>query len=98
MILGAATPALSPVIPFSVKSPAKQQNGLVVVCSASKHASNKALTGLVFEPFEQVKKELKLVPSVPHLSLARHKYSSDSESAINDQIKSVLSFTSCPLY
>lgn len=91
MILGAATPALSPVISIFVKSPVKQHNGLVVVCSASKHASNKALTGLVFEPFKEVKKELMLVPAVPHLSLARHKYSDDSESAINDQIKLVLS-------
>ncbi|KAL8119801.1 ferritin-2, chloroplastic-like [Apium graveolens] len=82
MILGAATPALSPVIPFTVKC----NNGLVVVCSASKHASNKALTGLVFEPFEQVKKELMLVPAAPHLYLARHNYSHHSESAINHQI------------
>ncbi|KAK1365062.1 Ferritin-2, chloroplastic [Heracleum sosnowskyi] len=86
MILGAATTALSPAISFSVKTPSKQLNGSVVVCSASKHASNKALTGVVFEPFEEVKKELMLVPAVPHLSLARHKYSNDSESAINDQI------------
>lgn len=92
MILGAATPALSPVISF--KSPAKQLNGSVVVCSASKHASNKALTGVVFQPFEEVKKELMLVPAVPHLSLARHKYCNDSEAVINDQIKSVLSFSS----
>lgn len=94
MILGAATPALSPVISFSVKSPAKQLNGSVVVCSASKHASNKALTGVVFEPFEQLKKELMLVPAVPHVSLARHNYSNDSEAVINDQIKSVLSYAS----
>lgn len=80
---------------FSGEFPAKQHKGSVVVCSTSKHASNKALTrGVVFEPFEEVKKEFMLVPTVPHLSLARHNYTNDSESVINDQIKSVLSYAS----
>nr|GEW24324.1 ferritin-4, chloroplastic-like [Tanacetum cinerariifolium] len=42
---------------------------------------------VVFEPFEEVKKELNLVPSAPHESIARHKYTADSEASINGQIK-----------
>ncbi|GFQ07394.1 ferritin-2 chloroplastic [Phtheirospermum japonicum] len=60
------------------------KNGCVV-CVA-KHANNKPLTGVVFEPFEEVKKELMLVPSVPQDSLARQKFSDESEAAINEQI------------
>ncbi|KAK6145557.1 hypothetical protein DH2020_022377 [Rehmannia glutinosa] len=62
------------------------RNGCVL-CMA-KHTNSKPLTGVVFEPFEEVKKELMLVPSVPQDSLARQKYSSESEAAINEQIKS----------
>ena len=56
------------------------------VVLASKGSNSKPLTGVVFEPFEEVKKELKLVPSVPQLSLARHKFTDECESAINEQI------------
>ncbi|KAL2227383.1 ferritin-2, chloroplastic [Sesamum indicum] len=56
-----------------------------VVCAA-KHTNSKPLTGVVFEPFEEVKKELLLVPSVPQDSLARHKFADESEAAINEQI------------
>lgn len=62
----------------------KNDNG-VVVC-ASKNANNSPLTGVIFAPFEEVKKELDLVPSVPQLSLARHKFTDDCEAAINEQI------------
>ncbi|KAI4382873.1 hypothetical protein MLD38_008777 [Melastoma candidum] len=40
----------------------------------------------VFKPFEEVKKELDLVPSQPQASLARHKYSHECEAAVNHQI------------
>lgn len=56
-----------------------------VVCSALKRGSS--LSGVVFEPFEEVKKELNLVPSVANQSLARHKYVDESEASINEQIK-----------
>lgn len=62
----------------------------VVVCAATKGASNnRALTGVLFEPFEEVKKELDLVPTLPQSSLARQKYHDDSEAAVNEQIKFV---------
>ncbi|KAK2982733.1 hypothetical protein RJ640_025149 [Escallonia rubra] len=58
-----------------------------IVITASKEANNR-LTALdvVFEPFEEVKKELLLVPSVPQASIARQKYSDQSEAAVNQQI------------
>ncbi|KAI3832101.1 hypothetical protein MKX03_003456 [Papaver bracteatum] len=39
-----------------------------------------------FEPFEEVKKELQLVPDLPQQSIARHKFTADCEAAINEQI------------
>ncbi|CAA2969728.1 ferritin-2, chloroplastic [Olea europaea subsp. europaea] len=62
----------------------KRGNGLVLC--ATKHTNNKPLTGVVFEPFEEVKKELMLVPTVPQDSLARQKYADECEAAINEQI------------
>lgn len=58
----------------------------MVVC-ASKESNSRPLTGVVFQPFEEVKKELDLVPTVPHASLARHKFEDGCEAAINEQIK-----------
>ncbi|KAF8102022.1 hypothetical protein N665_0201s0313 [Sinapis alba] len=54
--------------------------------SASKATTTQTLSGVVFEPFEEVKKELDLVPSSPQLSLARHMYSPECEAAVNEQI------------
>lgn len=66
----------------------------VIVCAAAKGGSsnNRPITGVVFEPFEEVKKELNLVPTVPQQSLARQKYADDSEAVINEQIKYVFYF------
>ncbi|KAL0321819.1 UNVERIFIED_CONTAM: Ferritin-2, chloroplastic [Sesamum calycinum] len=77
------SPASSPPSLLSVKN-FEGRNG--VVCAA-RHTNSKPLTGVVFEPFEEVKKELLLVPSVPQDSLARHKFADESEAAINEQIK-----------
>ncbi|KAK4385297.1 Ferritin-2, chloroplastic [Sesamum angolense] len=76
------SPASSPPSLLSVKN-FEGRNG--VVCAA-RHTNSKPLTGVVFEPFEEVKKELLLVPSVPQDSLARHKFADESEAAINEQI------------
>ncbi|PKI39519.1 ferritin-4, chloroplastic-like [Punica granatum] len=65
--------------------PAQKLSGPVVFC-ASKGASSRTLSAVIFEPFEEVKKELSLVPSEPHTSLARQKYSDESEAALNEQI------------
>nr|ADD25899.1 ferritin 2 [Coffea arabica] len=65
--------------------PARDGNGGLVVY-AKKETNNQPLTGILFEPFEEVKKELMLVPSAPQASLARHKFVDDCEAAINEQI------------
>ncbi|KAJ9553325.1 hypothetical protein OSB04_017370 [Centaurea solstitialis] len=59
-----------------------------MVCMAAKGGSSnhRPLSGVVFEPFEEVKKELNLVPSVPEQSIARQKYADESEASINEQI------------
>ncbi|KAI3817836.1 hypothetical protein L1987_11634 [Smallanthus sonchifolius] len=59
-----------------------------VVCAAVKgdSSNHQSLSGVVFEPFEEVKKELDLVPSVFHQSLARQEYAEESEATINEQI------------
>ncbi|KAF9596692.1 hypothetical protein IFM89_012891 [Coptis chinensis] len=69
---------------FSSRNGLKRGNGFVVY--AAKENNSRPLTGIVFEPFEEVKKELLLVPSVPQDSLARHKYTDACEAAINEQI------------
>ncbi|KAK1355105.1 Ferritin [Heracleum sosnowskyi] len=80
------SPSVESVIPQigGVFPPAKVGNG--VVCAAAKNSNHRPLTGVVFEPFEEVKKELMLVPSVPQDSIARQKYSDDCEAVINEQI------------
>ncbi|KAL5720656.1 bacterial non-heme ferritin [Ranunculus cassubicifolius] len=64
----------------------KSQKRMVISAAASKESNSRPLTGIVFEPFKEVKKELLLVPSLPQQSLARHKYTDHSEAAINEQI------------
>ncbi|KAJ4704353.1 Ferritin [Melia azedarach] len=54
--------------------------------SASVDTNDMPLTGVVFQPFEEVKKEVLDVPVSPQLSLARQKYADDCEAAINEQI------------
>lgn len=58
-----------------------------LVTFASKDANSQPIFGALFEPFEEVKKELLLVPNVPQESLARQMYTDQCEKAINDQIK-----------
>ncbi|KAG2328851.1 hypothetical protein Bca4012_021523 [Brassica carinata] len=57
-----------------------------VSASKATTTTTQTLSGVVFEPFEEVKKELDLVPSSPQLSLARHLYSPECEAAVNEQI------------
>jgi ferritin heavy chain len=45
------------------------------------------LSGVVFQPFEEIKGELALVPQTPDKSLARHKFVDECEAALNQQIK-----------
>lgn len=78
---------VSPSTAFPIKNLEGRSGNGFAVCAAAKHTNSKPLSGVVFEPFEEVKKELMLVPSVSQASLARHKYSDECEAAINEQIK-----------
>ncbi|XP_052201896.1 ferritin-3, chloroplastic-like [Diospyros lotus] len=49
-------------------------------------ANSRPNLDVVFEPFEEVKKELLLVPTVPQASLARQFFPDQCEAAINEQI------------
>ncbi|TQD95910.1 hypothetical protein C1H46_018488 [Malus baccata] len=57
----------------------------VVVC-VSKNTNNQPFTGAVFEPFEEVNKELDLVLTHPQVSLVRQKFTDESEATINEHI------------
>jgi ferritin heavy chain len=48
--------------------------------------ANRSETGIVFEPFAEVQSQLVQVPSAYSESLARQRFSSSCEAAINDQI------------
>ncbi|CAK8538346.1 unnamed protein product [Lathyrus sativus] len=58
----------------------------LAVCATKGSSNNRVLTGVLFEPFVEVKKELDLVPVSPKESLARHKFHEETEAAINEQI------------
>ena len=45
------------------------------------------LSGVMFQPFEELKGELSLVPQAEGQSLARQKFVDECEAAINEQIK-----------
>ncbi|KAA8517456.1 hypothetical protein F0562_017749 [Nyssa sinensis] len=64
--------------------PRRRGDGFVV--SASMETGNLPLTGVVFQPFEEVKKEALMVPISPQLSLARQRFLEECEAAINEQI------------
>ncbi|WOL14808.1 ferritin-4, chloroplastic-like isoform X1 [Canna indica] len=76
----ATWPWSSPTLPMG-----RVRYGSVVAMAAGDENSRPA-TGVVFEPFEELKQEMALVPSVPDKSLARQKYADECEAAINEQI------------
>ncbi|KAF4387370.1 ferritin-3, chloroplastic-like [Cannabis sativa] len=80
------SPLNSPNSLFSTLRYSSAKNGGGFSVSASKGANSRPLTGVVFEPFEEVKKELDLVPAGDQVSLARQKYADECEAAINEQI------------
>ncbi|PPD97737.1 hypothetical protein GOBAR_DD05247 [Gossypium barbadense] len=76
-------PALSSAPSFF---PPRKHHGRASGISASLETENLALTGVVFQPFEEFKKEDFDIPVTPQVSLARQKYTDDCEAAINEQI------------
>jgi len=69
------------------------------VCAATSGAPS-PLTGVIFEPFQELKKDYLAVPIQQNVSLARQNYSDECEAAINEQIKydSFHSLTFYPLF
>ncbi|TYG74222.1 hypothetical protein ES288_D04G165400v1 [Gossypium darwinii] len=76
-------PALSSAPSFF---PPRKHHGRASGISASLETENLALTGVVFQPFEEFKKEDFDILVTPQVSLARQKYTDDCEAAINEQI------------
>lgn len=73
---------------FSSSTLSFNQQGKRRNLAVSVSASNEPLlTGVVFHPFEEVKKEALALPVSPQLSLARQGFADHCESAINEQIK-----------
>ncbi|KAL3717007.1 hypothetical protein ACJRO7_008567 [Eucalyptus globulus] len=67
-------------------SSSRRKNVRAARVRASAEGGGPALTGIVFEPFQEVKREDLAVPLSPYLSLARQCYAEDCEAAINKQI------------
>lgn len=84
------SPAVRPSLSSSFapfRSPTRMNRRVSTAVAAG---SNHAITGVVFQPFEEIKSDVSLVPVAPDLSIARQKYADECEAAINVQIKSVL--------
>ncbi|KAI3474367.1 hypothetical protein Pfo_029228 [Paulownia fortunei] len=62
----------------------KRDNGFAA--GASNETVSVPLTGVVFQPFEEVKKDELMVPIAPEVSLARQMFPEECEAAINEQI------------
>jgi hypothetical protein len=64
------------------------RRGVVGVRAAqTNEVDSRALTGVIFEPFREVQSQLVQVPTAYSESLARQRYDSSCEAAINEQIK-----------
>jgi hypothetical protein len=81
------------------------RRGVVGVRAAqTNEVDSRALTGVIFEPFREVQSQLVQVPTAYSESLARQRYDSSCEAAINEQIKYAvppppsLIRASCPEY
>ncbi|CAH9061445.1 unnamed protein product [Cuscuta europaea] len=83
-LTGATSPASSIYCVPSLAFPRKQKGGCSV--SATAEAADIPLTGVIFQPFLEVKKDELMVPSAPQASLARQRYPDECEAAINEQI------------
>ncbi|RZC86268.1 hypothetical protein C5167_007454 [Papaver somniferum] len=73
----------------SLSSSQRRTDGFVMSVSGNQSINNPSpvTTGVVFEPFVEVQKELQVISDLPQeQSLARHKFSNVCEAAINDHI------------
>ncbi|PIA59534.1 hypothetical protein AQUCO_00400434v1 [Aquilegia coerulea] len=79
---------LSPISSSLLHYSRYRRNGVVVFAKKDSNSSHRlsSTTGVVFEPFEEVKNDHFIIPSVPQVSLARQKFVDECEAAINEQI------------
>ncbi|KAF0889886.1 hypothetical protein E2562_033856 [Oryza meyeriana var. granulata] len=73
------------VTPASVRLPVPRGARAATVCMAA-GKGKEVLSGVLFQPFEELKGELSLVPQAKDQSLARQKFVDECEAAINEQI------------
>lgn len=66
------------------------KRNLAVRAAGGDESETRTITGVVFEPFVEVESQLVQVPTEYSESLARQRYATSSEAAINDQIKYVI--------
>ncbi|WOH10935.1 hypothetical protein DCAR_0830412 [Daucus carota subsp. sativus] len=65
----------------------RKRAGVSVSASVEIDSGNSMpVSGLVFQPFEEVKNEAFVAPVAPQLSIARQRFADECESAINEQI------------
>jgi len=62
------------------------KRNLAVRAAGGDESETRTITGVVFEPFVEVESQLVQVPTEYSQSLARQRYATSSEAAINDQI------------
>ena len=82
----------SVLLSVSVHRSSRKSTAVVFATEGAESNNNQTLTGVVFELFEEMKKELDLVPNVPQVSLARQNYIDESKAAVNEQINKFLYF------
>jgi ferritin heavy chain len=85
----AAASQLSASVPPPASARVPFTKGSTVACrAAAKGRKEEVLvSGVMFQPFEELKGELSLVPQAGGQSLARQKFVDESEAALNEQIK-----------
>ncbi|KAM7262938.1 hypothetical protein ACFE04_000621 [Oxalis oulophora] len=73
-------------VKFGKGTSSSSSSSVVVNAVTSDGGGNEALTGVLFEPFKEVKRDAFVVPVSPQASLARQYYKDECESGINEQI------------
>lgn len=81
------SPKLGSFSPSDVSFSRKKETRFMV-SATSIEANNLLLTGVVFHPFEELKRsDVAAIPIAPQVSMARQNFVDECEAAINEQIK-----------
>ncbi|CAL4939567.1 unnamed protein product [Urochloa decumbens] len=82
----ASHPSAAVATPASVRVAAPRASPASGAACRAAGKGKEVLSGVVFQPFEEIKGELSLVPQSSDKSLARQKFVDECEAAINEQI------------